>query len=173
MKPSTKEQALRFAAKVALGAAVTGCGGGTANVAIVHVDAAGADDGGSSLEDASAPRDSAVDAVVTTDAGPTCALTSDADGGLAPSAIDCCLSITTASAPPAGTATPDGGPFASSSGLVSCCKALAASAPLTTYVYGPKNWPTAACMACAEVLGDRLACTPWGPPMPPAMPEVA
>jgi hypothetical protein len=88
----------------------------------------------------------------------------DADGGLLKGSVDCCLEATSE-----GAKTKNGHWSVDRPDLATCCQAIAKARYLTYFVY-ERKWPEQACFACAEVIGDPSACTPWGPPMPPAMP---
>jgi hypothetical protein len=100
---------------------------------------------------------------------PSCAIALDADGGIVKGSIDCCLAATRV-----GASTKDGGvrePLdwkATRPDLVQCCHAIASKGRLA-YVLYEQGWDQQACFGCEEVLGERGACTPWGPPMPPPM----
>lgn len=175
MKNHVRNEALRAAAKVAFGALFTGCGGGV-EAGNVVLDAAPSTD--ARVADGSHAGDAETDAAATDDASSppfdaaaACAITTDADGGLSAASQTCCLALTTANAPQPGSPPVPGGPWGGIPALSSCCAALSAAAPLTTYEYGPPMWSPQACQACADTLGQPAACTPWGPPMPPAMPR--
>jgi hypothetical protein len=101
---------------------------------------------------------------------PACGLTTNADGGLLDSEVQCCLDLTTAHAPTDG----DAAAFRADPNLIGCCQGLDQSFSLIAIEYedaGGRAWPDEACQTCAEAIGHPGACTPWGPPVPPAMPN--
>jgi hypothetical protein len=105
-----------------------------------------------------------------------CAIEKDADGGLTASAIQCCLALTASFVPDAAVLPLpiEAGAWKTDASFGACCAALAASGSLIGFVFGGnRDWTMAACEACADTLGQdpTLSCTPWGPPVPPAMPE--
>ena len=162
MNPSVFRAALRASAKVALGAAVAGCGGMV----------------GSTAEHAAPEASAAVDAA-TPDAAQAQARTCD------PPSFDCCVSMLRAVPPnDGGFAFPDaavGNPE-----VQACCATVIArldydmretigdpdastTAQQDEQTAAPVRW------ACCQVTpSEGPTCTPWGPPMPPEMPgEVA
>jgi hypothetical protein len=104
-----------------------------------------------------------------------CAITKDSDGGLTGPAIECCLALTASFVPDAASSVRiDAGAWKADASLSACCEGLAAGGSLAGFTYGTLyHWPLAACMACADAIGqdEVSACIPWGPPVPPAMPE--
>lgn len=151
MDRETRRLALRQAAKMVLGAAFIGCGGALASEA--SPDAAA---------DARGPYDA-----VPKDAGLACDVTPVGDAGISESSVACCLALTE-------SVTPDSGGFdVDPSG---CCHALYEKGhhSLVSFAYGPSHhWRYDTCGSCAKLVGDPVACTPWGPPVPPAMLEAA
>ena len=103
---------------------------------------------------------------------PMCAIGLDADGGLLPGSLKCCLDATRHAAKP-GNGRASGAAWSSERpDLTACCHAIADGNPrkMMSLAYS-EEWNVDACHACAVVIGDNgMACTPWGPPMPPAMP---
>jgi hypothetical protein len=104
---------------------------------------------------------------------PTCAIAVDADGGVVKGSLDCCLEATrVASSGKDGGAVENGDWKTTRPDLASCCRTIASTGHLSYVVYR-EHWDQRACFGCEAVLGQAGACTPWGPPMPPAMPPVA
>ena len=163
--------ALRSAAKVALGTFVMGCGG---SIAVGQEDAA---------TDANAPKKDAalVDSVVPEqDAALTCTGATEVDAsGVTSDAFACCVaevkSVTGDASPWGDPNGPDASAVQDNAAALNCCDAIIAriddepdggSASDDYATAGDAlNW---CCIALKEPMGS--ACTPWGPPAPPAMP---
>jgi len=169
MERETRRLALRQAAKMVLGAAFVGCGGAMA--AEAPPDAAS--DGRGAVDAKTAAHDAA--AVSPKDAGLACDLTPE-DAGISESSVACCLALTESATPDAGGFDFDPSPWAADPSLSGCCHALYEKNDhnLVSFVYGQgSHWRYDTCGICAKLVGDPVACTPWGPPVPPAMLEVA
>lgn len=163
MDAETRKLALRQAAKMVLGVAFVGCGGAIA--------AEAAPDGASDAK--TGGYDAAV--AVPKDAGLACNLTPEGDAGISESSVACCFALTESATPDAGFAF-DPAPWASNPSLSGCCTALYEKGhhSLVSFAYGKEpHWRYDTCGACAKLVGDPSACTPWGPPVPPAMLGVA
>jgi hypothetical protein len=100
------------------------------------------------------------------DAQSMCSIAMTPDG-IAEGSIACCIDTTRQAAQRDGGAEH----FKDYADLSACCNALSNKQRLLNYLYGrdKRDWTQEACFACQEVVGDRTACTPWGPPMPPEM----
>jgi len=124
--------------------------------------------------DGSAQRDSAtLDDGARADGG-WCSIAFQDAGTITPEAKQCCLALTVANSPVDAGFSFDAGLFKSDPSINACCTALADhGGPLANLVYGPDHWPAATCNACADAIGQPGACTPWGPPVPPAMTGIA
>jgi len=167
MDSSTRERALRAAARLAVGVSFGACGG-------AELTANGALDSGLDARlvgyDASvATSDSSTTS--TTDAG-WCSLSFEDGGAITPEAKQCCLALTVNSSPVDAGFSFDAGNFRSDPSIKACCQALYSGSgnTLTGLAYGPDHWPIPTCQACADAIDQPVACTPWGPPVPPAMP---
>jgi hypothetical protein len=190
MKASTMARALRAAARLAVGVSWCGaCGGSLGVQAEGDAEPAATRDGNAPPRDALAsvaaetgtaplqeadakpsPKQAPADAAPL-DAELACALTFDPDGGLAGSSVDCCMALTLSMLPDSG-ASIDAGSWKADPSLASCCGALQASGFLSAPAYTARHWTEAACAACSQVTGvDGTLCIPWGPPVPPAMPD--
>jgi len=127
---------------------------------------------------ANAPVDSGLDARKfdgsSTDAG-WCSFAFQDAGTITPEAKQCCLALTVANSPADAGFSFDAGVFKSDPSVKACCKALydGSGSSLVMLVYGPDKWPAATCNACADAIEQPSACTPWGPPVPPAMTGIA
>jgi len=98
-----------------------------------------------------------------------CSIAKDGDGGVASGSLDCCLAATKAAVASDGGRVTGGAWVASRPDLVACCDAIEQTGRLVQLEYSPR-WSTAACFTCEEATQrGRSACTPWGPPTPPAM----
>ncbi|CAN5676323.1 hypothetical protein BH09MYX1_BH09MYX1_35590 [soil metagenome] len=159
MDASIRRRALRQAAKMALGAAFVGCGGAIAT----------ANDGGPSptpgpSDDAS--RDGSHD--VAPPSQLSCEVPKG-DASFAEKDKTCCFDLVAKAS--AGFFEHGHVVFTDPS-VVGCCAALhaAVNGSMVGYVYGTDPRMTAEqCQSCADTVGDPIACTPWGPPMPPEM----
>lgn len=165
MDASTRRRALRAAAKLAVGVTFGACGG---EIAAMSADAGDARKYGGRADGSSAVAEASTASL--------CSLNDTTDAGtLTSEAVDCCLALTTAATPADAGWSFDAGAFKSDPSLLGCCQALhdKSGQSLVGLVYGPKKWQTNTCQACADAIGQPSACTPWGPPVPPAMLEVA
>ncbi len=175
MNASTRNRALRAAARLAVGVTFGACGGAEIT-AIVPLDS-GLD---ARKFDGSSERDSAINndidaaTVNTTDAG-WCSIAFQDAGTITPEAKQCCLALTVANSPADAGFSFDPSLFKSDPSVKACCKALydGSGSSLVMLVYGPDKWPAATCNACADAIEQPSACTPWGPPVPPAMTGIA
>lgn len=156
MDAIVRRRALLAAAKVALSLTVLGCS--------------------SSAEDPTASEDdTAAEALHRhKDAGchhhqAACDTTVTADAGVSADGLACCRTLVTSEMADAGFGMSQLPASAKKDpDITACCKAISASgwgsggAAMSAY-------ETA--RACCELTGDwsNPACTPWGPPMPPAM----
>jgi hypothetical protein len=183
MNQSVFRAALRASAKVALGAAVAGCGGMVGSTAehaapeaSATVDAAAADAAQTQARTCEPPSPSSVLPE---------GLHADAAAGIGESTFACCVSMLEAVPPnDGGLAFPDaavGNPE-----VQACCATVIAR--LDYDMRATSDQPDASATeqqdeqtatpvrwACCQVTpSEGPTCTPWGPPMPPEMPgEVA
>jgi len=182
MLASTRLTALRAAAKVTLSASILGCGGATAT-----------EDGGllpaSQEGGARAPFDAAIAVTRGMDAGsrmvgPCPGATESPDGAVSEGTFACCIGYLTAETHDAGGAFPalDG----STPAAHECCATVVAFVDHGGFsVFSDVDaaaYPTreGALQSCCEALSSPdggppigAACTPWGPPVPPAMTDIA
>ena len=185
MDPSTRRRALRQAAKIAMGAAFVGCAsnvGPQGQPDVASDMAPGPVDGSQQTLDAMDTIDAievaSIDSTsvdTSTDAALACNLTQSGDGGLTQGALSCCFALTDLATPEAGTPQSLAMSWASDPSLSGCCNGIyvTSGGNMAGYAYGgnPPPWQVEPCMTCAIVVGVPSACTPWGPPVPPAMPE--
>ena len=173
MNLTIRRLALRNAAKVALGTWVMGCGG---TIAIGQEPDAGGDAN-------KTKKDAALDAVVPEqDAALACISKTDVDASdVTSDTFQCCVATVSNAV---GDASPWGDPNGPDASLVddnpaaaNCCAAIIARIDHEPDGGSVSNDYMAAGSAlqwCCIALGEPAgaACTPWGPPTPPAM-EVA
>jgi hypothetical protein len=101
--------------------------------------------------------------------GSNCGLVEAPDGGqIDPTMFDCCLPFLAQYAPDGGgafTTSAAGDPY-----VLSCCAAIVNDVDHNTQDYAKVPWQelNACCVLLQYPVGP--ACTPWGPPVPPAMP---
>jgi hypothetical protein len=199
MNPWAFRAALRASAKVAFGAALVGCGGmiGSEAESSQPIDAAPGRSDASRAVDANLPTDDA--SVAAEDARPGVAacdpppassllpegLHVDASAEITEATFDCC--VNRLEAVPVGEAGADFRDAAAADpGLAACCAVVIARldyeftqtindpdasqavAQLDQQTSAPVRW---AC--CGVTPSEGPTCTPWGPPMPPEMEEVA
>ncbi len=181
MNSSTKSRALRAAAKLAVGVSFGACG--RPEIAALpperEYDAAQPVEalaGNVIVADAATPTampDSSVVASTNGPRGGRCTL-AKVDGGVTEGAVNCCLQLTAIKMPADAGAGVNMVTVKSDPAVYGCCKAIYESGGSTMvgYVYGPQQWPLSACQACANAIGSRSSCTPWGPAVPPAMVEM-
>jgi hypothetical protein len=181
MLPETHRAALRAAAKIAFFSTVLGCGGsvdtGTNTSPAV---------GGKTPPQASSPSDDGpqqTDAsVADSSASPDSAITPDAppllDAGVVPGIYTCREIVESAPWPDGGISW--GGDAGVSAGTIACCQRLAdfydsqyssGDGGLSAWGWGTDKDFKADC--CAAIGYESTTCTPWGPPVPPAMPKKA
>jgi hypothetical protein len=163
MNTTTRAYALRAAAKAALTFSLTACGGVTEppDPSDKKAERTIAGDAAAAQADAS-PR---VDARAAVDLGPCPGLVADA--AVSNDSFGCCLTFLEDGAD-AGVATTRGGE--------ACCGAVVSYVDHATVpgAYGAAEPVLSACCSSLHPLPVGEACTPWGPPVPPAMPsEVA
>ncbi len=148
MNSSTRRFALRAAAKVALSATLAACGGATESES-----SEGSGQG------------------ATLDAVASCGATSaGADADVSSATFDCCATYLTAQAGDADvgldTAPPE---------THACCSAIVSYLDHQTDAFGANYVRVENVIGeCCETITPRPddgACTPWGPPSPPAMPS--
>ncbi|MCB9745830.1 MAG: hypothetical protein H6741_06415 [Alphaproteobacteria bacterium] len=164
MSPETFKLALRSTARVACAAALVGCvpktvtpddSSGGADDTQVSADDSAATDDSALADDSAATDDSAAadDSAATDDSGAT------GDSG----ALAECWSEVDAVYGESGSGTPD-------EGTAECCQEIAEYWD-SVNLAGMEGWATR--NECCELLQwqGSLACTPWGPPCPPAMGE--
>lgn len=145
MDASIRRRAVRQAAKMALGAAFVGCGGAIAT----------ANDGSTTV-----PEDAGAKLACAVPRG---------DAAFPPSDQACWFGLVNAAVGDPGPGKR--GAFTDPS-LKACCDALfvAGGSSLVEYAYGKEpKLSYASCQSCADTVGDPVACTPWGPPMPPEL----
>jgi hypothetical protein len=194
MNRSVFRAALRASAKVALGAAVVGCGGVVGSAA-EHAPQEASTSDTSPVSDASQMMDAAASETgVPLEAGacdppsPSSVLPegahADAAAAISASTFDCCVARLEAVPPDDAGFFPDaavGDPL-----VQDCCATIiarldyelrqtigdpdaAAAAQQDEQTAAPVRW-----QCCQVTPSEGPTCTPWGPPMPPAMPgEVA
>ena len=168
MDELTVRRALRAAAKVAFSFSVAGCGGAIAPEAAIdsgHVDTTGpgADGGHVALSDAASSRDTGV--VLASCNEPSLGV----DASVGDDTFACCRqrvdqAMSDASWPRLGDAA------ASDPGVVMCCNAVILHVEEKPADYAKASHEI---QPCCQLLHSPIgvACTPWGPPVPPAMPE--
>jgi hypothetical protein len=174
MDGSIRRKALRHAAKVAFGSLVVGCGG--------SVQATGGRDGATDVkasgDDAAADvatEDVVTDASssndVTTDAALACTGPLDIDASVDEQTFQCCLGVVEQVTGDAGNTLIDAGAVTGDPAVDNCCKAIIAHVDQNSSDYSAAQ-PTL--QACCNALGypTGIACTPWGPPMPPSIEEL-
>lgn len=180
MTPETRRKALRAAQKLALSLTVVGCS--TASHPTAMEDAGDTVDLGTALDDAGSTPMEILDAMMLADAGADATVPSDADlwadlGSSNDAAVDggdavnnCVggISAYLASADPPGSA-------AAREEDNACCTTIQAFVDGDGTAWG--TWPddTLRAYCCGTVFEWRSggSCTPWGPPMPPAMPALS
>lgn len=165
-------RALRAAAKVALAfstASVFGaCGGQVAEAAKADPDAKTDPDGGSAeaATDTAAVPDALVDATA-------CTVTADA---ATPKELACCAAKVKATFPADVVEPVDAGGVGDAGSpdkeLVACCGEIVRTYDSTHDLGLTFQQARACCYALPGTWWEHpgIACTPWGPPMPPAMP---
>jgi hypothetical protein len=162
MDTALRRMALQSAAKVALGSLLLGCGG-----AIDGGQAAAAD----AAKDA--PKNDGT--TPAEDAAPTLACTGPVDvdaGGVGSQAFECCLGVEQALLGDASAFEVDAGAVTSDPSASNCCNAIVAHVDEVTADYSAAGQALSLCCSALQYpMGP--ACTPWGPPTPPAMPELA
>lgn len=157
MKASTRSLALRAAAKAALSLSLAGCGG-----TLTH----GQDPEMGSSDMDSGPANHAVVAIGM----PCTGLDGSADASVSAATLACCNAFLAPSADAAfGALAVDAG----EPGVIGCCSAIVAYVDHSRSV---DAWASeeAVLPGCCQHVDPRPigpACTPWGPPVPPAMPE--
>ncbi len=146
MRPETRRAALRATARLALTVSVTGC-----QSAAVSGTAA-------------PPADLGTPARADVDTAPAACAT----GGGDPGAVACCTRQL-------DRALGDGGAAVTAGADLACCGFLAAQNDLVIADGGGFSQNIPHRTACCQALGWRgtITCTPWGPPVPPAMPGEA
>jgi hypothetical protein len=195
--------ALRVSAKVALGAAVAGCGGLVGSTAERAAPEAGAPEAAAvspeaAPEDAAAPVDvaladgSQVKAGACDPSSPSSVLPedthADAAAGITESTFDCCLAVLEAVPPNEGGFEFPDAAFGNPE-VQACCATVIARLDhdyrdswalvdaAQAILQGDMRAAEPIVNACCQVelpAAYGPTCTPWGPPMPPQMPgEVA
>ncbi len=157
MDRALRRTALRGAAKVAFGSLMVGCGGmidTTDNVPTPPL------------------SDAATKPSIGTPAGAlACTGPVDVDAsGVDETTFQCCLGVERALMGDASPWSVDAGVVTSDPSGENCCNAIIAHIDQVTYDYSAGG--TALQLCCSAVhhpMGP--ACTPWGPPTPPAMPS--
>ncbi|MCB9743771.1 MAG: hypothetical protein H6740_14320 [Alphaproteobacteria bacterium] len=165
MTPQTFKMALRSTARVAAAAALVGCVPKTVtpddSSAAVDDSASSADDTQVSADDSSATDDSAAaDDSASTDDSASSDDSASADDSADPLAE--CLDTVAAVFGEGGTGSPN-------DATAECCQEIAEYWDSVNLEGMDANWATR--FECCELLQwqGSLACTPWGPPCPPAM----
>ncbi len=152
-----RKLALRSAAKVAFGSIALGCGGSLMVESDAATDAADAKNETSTIE--AGPLDAAL----------ACTPPVEVDGGDPGEEIfQCCLGEVEAITGDAGFVVAPASEVTGDPSLDNCCKAIIAHVDNATedYSAATSGLPTC-CNALQGPVGP--ACTPWGPPTPPAM----
>ncbi len=145
VEPHVRRKALQYAAKLAFGSLAIGCGGKV-------IDEQAVPDATTDDALAEASFDASYESGV-------CTGVVEADANITDELIQCCID-TIGAAADAGTL--DAGDVTQ----VSCCHALSATSSLWT----DGSWPDPTLYRCCGVVKTSY-CSPWGPPMPPAMNE--
>jgi hypothetical protein len=66
----------------------------------------------------------------------------------------------------------EAGAWQSDPSLVSCCNSLYDHGFLSSALIAQAAWTSEGCAACATTIGvDPVGCIPWGPPVPPSIPD--
>jgi hypothetical protein len=146
MKRKTHLAALRMTARVAFGVALAGCSASVAQGTEPNV----------SPPMPSDDRDSAAD--VTPDAP----IDEGAEAGTSDD-VTRCLAIVNAAFP--GDRGTEGD--TASDEVRACCERVAAWASMPEGDWNGERWPRTSCCSLLQWRGS-VACTPWGPPMPPS-----
>jgi hypothetical protein len=159
MDPRARELALRAAAKVAFAGSMFGCGNGQSTPPVT---------GGSPPPTGSPTASSTAVATSTATSTPTSAPTSNvcAPKDLTtptPGEVACCTDVVHAAV--------KGGGGIQSPNEVDCCKALAAwnDGQIKAGHGDQESMPERDACCKAMKWGGGITCTPWGPPVPPAM----
>lgn len=176
MDRSTRHAALAAAAKVALSMSALACAGSTVTE--------GAAGGAASSSASKATAGATTTASNATAGVTTTASTASGAGGAGGSpavcdapppdasvdstVFDCCLAFVEPYVPEAGGSFDPSA--ASDPRIVDCCQAIVAHVDQDTQDF--VKVPYQEMGACCTLLGRPVgtACTPWGPPVPPAMP---
>jgi hypothetical protein len=174
MRASTKSFALRAAAKAALSISAFSCGGATVTSPTEDAGKTSAamdlDSGTTSTtmrEDAEAPptmRDAGNTVVATDD---PCPGVPGGDAAVSENGFACCKSYL---APAAGAAFGSLGVDASAPFAAACCSAVIRYVDVTDGAYTAAEALLPGCCESQNPIPIGRACTPWGPPVPPAMP---
>jgi len=185
MNASTRAHALRAAAKAALSVSLVGCGGATVadtrdNSGTEHAAHDGGQtvatrDGGHTVTAPDSARDADAALRSIAEAGrdgaasetPCTGLPASVDASVSTATFACCLDYLAAGRDAsAGLLAFD----ASSPANEPCCTAIIAYVDDTAGAYAAAEPFIPACCEQTNPVPIGRACTPWGPPVPPAMP---
>jgi len=167
MDVSIRRRALRHAAKVAFGSLVISCGG------MQDVNTPDAEADVKTKPDSQAGQDAqpegSTDAMTVGDGSLACTGPVDVDaGGITEETFQCCLGVIEQITSDSGFPVVDAGEVTGDPSIDNCCKAVIARVDQSSadYTAAEPVIPT-----CCNALGypQGVACTPWGPPMPPSM----
>ncbi len=160
MDRALRRTALRNAAKVAFGSLLVGCGG--------VIDTGDNVSNPLPLPDAAPTKpDTDAPTEVLACTGPVDVDASTVDE----TAFQCCLGVEQALLGDASPWAVDAGAVTGDPSAENCCNAIIAHVDHTPSDYAAAGEPLQLCCAALHSpMGP--ACTPWGPPTPPAMPEL-
>jgi hypothetical protein len=176
MNDSVRRKALRHAAKVAFGSLIAGCGGGLQDAApdahpkndvqvsdVQNLDA---------QNDAADASDDVIVDVVKPPWDGSLACTgpiTDFDASVDEPTFQCCLGVVEQVTGDSGFTVVDAGAISGDPSVANCCDAIIAHVDQMSSDYGAASPTLPSCCNYAQH-PTGVACTPWGPPMPPAVP---
>jgi hypothetical protein len=174
MHASTRIIALRAATKVAVSAAIMGCGGsvrdggGITNSHALEDGAAGDALLSTVVSDASAVRDGFTDVVARAEAGVKglCSgVTDNVDAAVSRATFGCCIGYLEAENPDSGFTGLD-----ASAPSKACCAAVVGYVEHADAGLAARQAATPVLYQCCDALSWNagVACDAWGPPVPPA-----
>jgi len=174
MDDSIRKKALRQAAKVAFGTCIIGCGGTLGSGQDASTDAVNdtTKKSDAAQTDAATTEDASMDSPTLGDGALACTGPIDIDASSVDEQVfQCCLGVVEQITGDSGFMVVDAGEVLGDPSIDNCCKAIIAHVDNDTADYGAAS-PTFG--TCCSALGypQGPACTPWGPPTPPAM-EIA
>jgi hypothetical protein len=165
----TRRRALRHAAKVAFGSVMIGCGG-TQQVSGSDAEAdVKTNDVELDAQDAANLEDAPTDSMMMGDGALACTGPVSVDAGdVTEQTFQCCLGVIEGVTGDSGFPAADASTVTGDPSVDNCCNAVIARVDTNTSDYSAAD---AVLPSCCNALGYPVgpACTPWGPPMPPAM----